>query len=301
MKVLIHYLLWETVQHKCKSFDVNTTLKKCTIADLITLLIPHINILRTQCIECHLLSTLLSVAEIANLLVLNKRNEFTLAIDLNVYSKNQQFRLFDCVKRGKKNSLLQSTSFPFQGASEMSYFDLLQKSIVTNTETINVPIVYLHNNQFLYKLNNAHDLSKSFDYHLHNISQLNTHLKIFFTSNTNRTSISDFNQSQNTPIITHTNIDQSGNQTQDFTQFVNKLIKSDTLHQGHIRSCVRGTHNKDILFFNIGGAYRFCPRIGTHHERNATAILIDTKNLTFCIRCKDPDCNNQSLHWKIIQ
>jgi hypothetical protein len=99
--------------------------------------------LRTRRVECHLLSSCTTVAGIANLLTLNTRNESTLTIDLNVYFTNQQFRLFDCVKRGKNKSLLQSTYFPFKGGSEISYFDLLRTLIVTITNDIDVSIVYL--------------------------------------------------------------------------------------------------------------------------------------------------------------
>ena len=68
------------------------------------------------------------------------------------------------------------------------------------------------------------------------------------------------NFSQTNEII---NIDPSQQEIQRFTSFVEKFIKSDTFHQGHIRSCVRGNLNTDLLFYNIGGEYRFCHYKGT--------------------------------------
>ena len=67
-------------------------------------LTPYVNILRLHCTACHILSNSITTAEIAYLLVLNTQNEFTVAIDLNVYYKNQQFRLFNCAHEKKQTS-----------------------------------------------------------------------------------------------------------------------------------------------------------------------------------------------------
>jgi hypothetical protein len=101
-------------------------------------------------------------------------------------------------------------------------------------------------------------------------------------------------------IIQNT-IDPFQEETQQFTAFVNTLIKSDKAHQGYIRSCVRGNRNTNVLFFNIGGEYRFCTHKGTHHQHNQTAILVDIKNSTYTIRCKDPNCDNTLLLWNKIE
>ncbi|CAF4343459.1 unnamed protein product [Rotaria sp. Silwood2] len=78
-------------------------------------------------------------------------------------------------------------------------------------------------------------------------------------------------------------------------------MMSDQIHQGYIRSCNRGDKNNNILFFNIGGNYRFCPQIRAHHQNNTTAILIDTKKLTYSIRCTDSQCNNKFLTWNMLE
>ncbi len=78
------------------------------------------------------------------------------------------------------------------------------------------------------------------------------------------------------------------------------MITKDNNHIGRIQSCVQGNRNTNKLFFNITGNYRFCPKIGTHHKRNFTAIIIDMSNNTFAIRCKDTQCDNTSLTWHFI-
>ena len=88
---------------------------------------------------------------------------------------------------------------------------------------------------------------------------------------------------------------------QIFTNFVENIITSDPSHQGYIHSCLRGTYNKDLLFFNIAGNYRYCPKRNGHHQRNTVAIMINTKSRTYSIRCKDVDCNNTFLSWKKME
>jgi hypothetical protein len=80
-----------------------------------------------------------------------------------------------------------------------------------------------------------------------------------------------------------------------YIPFINGMITKDKNHVGRIQSCVQGNRNTNKLFFNITGNYHFCPKIGTHHKRNSTAIIIDMSNNTFAIRCKDTQCNNTSL------
>ena len=73
-----------------------------------------------------------------------------------------------------------------------------------------------------------------------------------------------------------------------------------TITFGYIHSCISGTKNNNILFFNISGNYRFCPKKGDHHQNNSVSIIIDTKKLTYAIRCKDVQCDNSVLIWNLI-
>ena len=107
IKNSIHLLLLAVVQHKCTFVNMNYALPRCPISDLIKTLSSYITILRSQCVECYLSIGHISVSQIAHLLIMNKSGTWTLAVDLNVYSNNQQFRLFDCIKMGKNNVLHQ--------------------------------------------------------------------------------------------------------------------------------------------------------------------------------------------------
>ena len=98
INIIIHFFLYSVAQHKCSSFDINFNSQRYTINELINMLTRHINILRTYCVNCTSHNSCISVAEIAHLLVLHKDHQFSTAIDMNVYSRNQQFRLFNCVK-----------------------------------------------------------------------------------------------------------------------------------------------------------------------------------------------------------
>jgi len=175
IKNFIHFLLLTVIQHKCPFFNINFNLKKYTIPDLITFLSPYITVLRIQCNKCYSYTSHINVAEIAHLLVLNKQNQWNLAIDLNVYSRNQPFRLFDCTKRCQNNFLLHSTYFQFNNHSDISYFEISEKSIITyNSKFSSLSILYLDNNQFKLKLNDSNNslsISESTLIILNNISE----------------------------------------------------------------------------------------------------------------------------------
>ncbi|CAF2073359.1 unnamed protein product [Rotaria magnacalcarata] len=167
---------------------------------------------------------------------------------------------------------------------------------------IDIPIIYFKNNQFIHTSTNKTNLLSTIDSNIININKLNIHINTNFTFGTNSTSISNINQLNVSPLtIPAMMIDPTQQKTERLILFVETLIQLDKLHQGYIRSCVRGNRNTDILFYNIEGNYRFCPRKGAHHQRNTIAILIDTKNLTYTIRCKDNNCDNRSLIWKSIE
>lgn len=84
-----------------------------------------------------------------------------------------------------------------------------------------------------------------------------------------------------------------------FIDFVEKRIKSNALHQGDIHSCVQGTYNKNLLFFNINKKYRYCPRRKRHHQSNIVAIIVNTTICTYSIRCKDEECDNTFSHRQV--
>ena len=75
------------------------------------------------------------------------------------------------------------------------------------------------------------------------------------------------------------NLDLSEDDIQIFISFIENIIACDSFHQGCIYPCIRGTYNKNVLFFNIAGNYRYCSKNG-HHQRHTVAIMTNTKNYT---------------------
>ncbi|CAF1292374.1 unnamed protein product [Rotaria sordida] len=268
VRIAINFLLYSIAQHKCSSFSVNFDLQKNTTIDLLLLLTPYINILRKCCTNCKLYGGYVTVSEIAHLLVLNKQNEFTTAVDVNVYSQHQQFRLFDCVKRGKMNPLVRSSNFQFHDYVESSYYEILQKSLITYIHQLNLPIISIKNNQFQWTTMNEINLLETTHKSLLNLNHINRYFNIFYGLNTK--SISDQRPCNLTiESTTYSNINHD-TQVELFRPFVENLIKQDRSHQGYIRSCVRGTYNADMLFFNIGGQYRYCDLLKNYKTLNDT-------------------------------
>lgn len=268
--------------------------------ELVIILTPYIDSLRKCCTNCNLHNSCISVAEVAHLLVRNSDSQVTTAVDMKVYSKNQQFRLFNCVKKNQMNPLVVSNRLPFDNDREFSLTKMLKKSIVTCIEQSNLPIIYLKDDQFLCKNIEKTEIFEKYDNRVLNLNFVNQHIKNFYMCNLKCKSNAQYCNSINNFKTTYINNDHN-EKVQLFMPFVTKLITQDKNHTGYIRSCIQGTTNKDILFFNIGGQYRYCDKKGGHHQRNTTAILIDSKNLTYSIRCKDANCDNTCLIWKKIE
>ena len=297
----MHYSLSLILQHKCSFFNVNFSVHKHDIYDLLKMIEPYIDTLRTNCTHCPLHSDYITVAECTYLIVLNKENQLTTAVDLSVYSNNQQLRLYDCIKINKMNPLRPSIIFPFNDDTDNSYFTLLRKSLITYTETIHTSIIVLEKNQFSNTFSQERNSTPMLINNSINLDIPNDHYNNYFISKSKSINPSKMIKS-NYAIQAHAQIslNSSDQRIQRCILFVTKTITSDSLHQGYIRSSVRGNRNTDILFFNIGGDYRYCPQKGGHHQRNTVAILIDTNNLTYTIRCKDFHCDNTNLLWKSI-
>jgi hypothetical protein len=284
-------------------FNINLLTNQSSISNLIQVLVPHINTLREHCTSCQLIIPYISVADIAHLLIRNKKNEWTIAIDTHVYSKNQQFRLFNCVKYGKNNPLIPSTTYPFDHQSHFLSDDLLRKSLITLIDDDQIPNIYFKNNKFQINtsFNDSPNLINLKAKNFTNIQLINEHIdnSSFLFMYTNSNPIQNFSHSPG--IHNVNNIDLNQQDKEIFITFVERIIKSDPCHQGYIHSCVLGMYNKSLIFFNIAGNYRYCPKKNAHHQSNTVAIIINTKNYTYCIRCKDSDCNNTVLAWKKIQ
>ena len=130
-----------------------------------------------------------------------------------------------------------------------------------------------------------------------------THLLELFTTNhfkpltlTNQLSLT------NNKINTTTSINpiEISEKNTHFTNFVLKIIKQKYHTNGYIQSFKQGNKNQSILFYNIGGSFRFCERLQRHHKSNQTCIIIDTLTHKYQIKCKDPDCKDFKPPWKDI-
>ncbi|CAF3228734.1 unnamed protein product [Rotaria socialis] len=244
----------------------------------------------------------INIAEIAHLLVLNRQNKWTLAIDINVYSRNQQFRLFDCAKHGKTNVLLQSTHHPFSKKSDCSYFQTLEKSVISHIKTISyLQLLSFNTNQDQFSFTESGTSALTTKNKIEVLNSINDHLKYYCIFQNKFTPINKSNSLTTISICKNNHNNFEHETAAKFIPFIENIIKSDAHHQGYIYTCIPGKYNKNLLFFNIGGNYRYCPKKGSHHRNNSIAILLDTKKLIYTIRCKDSECNNNILNWISIQ
>ena len=67
-------------------------------------------------------------------------------IDLHVYSKNQQFRLYRCVKYEKNNPLVLCSHYLFATQKDHTDVDILHHSLITFSTTKHCLIINLHEN-----------------------------------------------------------------------------------------------------------------------------------------------------------
>ncbi|CAF4887899.1 unnamed protein product [Rotaria socialis] len=244
----------------------------------------------------------INIAEIAHLSVLNRQNKWTLAIDINVYSRNQQFRLFDCAKHGKTNVLLQSTHHPFSKKSDCSYFQTLEKSVISHIKTISyLQLLSFNTNQDQFSFTESGTSALTTKNKIEVLNSINDHLKYYCIFQNKFTPINKSNSLTTISICKNNHNNFEHETAAKFIPFIENIIKSDAHHQGYIYTCIPGKYNKNLLFFNIGGNYRYCPKKGSHHRNNSIAILLDTNKLIYTIRCKDSECNNNILNWISIQ
>lgn len=302
IRTIFQILLLAVAKHKCSYFNTNFGLNIISIANILLFLSPHVSVLRSSCSNCWLINEIINVPDVANLIVYNKKKNWSLSVDLFVYSKNQQFRLYDSKKAGSNNSLHTTSDYPFEEIKSHSYFDILRKSIITNVNNIQVPLIVLKNdNLFITELTSQLNISKIEVDNIILKTVNNDHLQIIKHENLNfsktyKKEIDNQSNSQNKIIQT-----RSDTIFNTYIPFVNKIITTDHEHIGKIHSCVQGNRNNNKLFFNISGNYRFCPKIRTHHKRNSTSLIIDISSNNYAIRCKDPQCDNTYLTWYKIE
>lgn len=265
--------------HSCTAYAGLNIDNNISLSDLINLVSIRIDTIKTNCSQCFLLNEHLSASDVAQLFVMKNNMNWTLCIDLHVYRQNQQFRLFDCVKYQSNNPLIVSQQYPFDRTYSHSKFEILSKSIVTHfitNQNLCIP-----KEEIIFR-----------------------RLEIFVAAlSDNRIKLSKSNQNSNRTIFEMSGKrlkHESDEMISYYSRFVKIIIERDSEYQGTIHSIIRGTTNRNLFFFNITGRYKYCPKIKKHHRHNSAAIIIDSLNDTFAIRCKDPDCDNTKLEWTKI-
>ena len=295
IRTMMLHLLYLVIRHKCSHFSMEFQDQNCSLDTLITLLAPHVCQMRVQCSNCLIFSNCVYASDIAHLIVVSKTEKWTLAIDTSVYSKNQQFRLFQCVKSGQNNPLVETNDFPIRIKGNHCFHDILRNSLITNITTCTERLLVQYQNDNFIIINSLAQPGdqialKKFIIMLNKVKDV---LKYSLSS------ASAVSLSTNRAIRLHRADTYASPDL--FTDFVIKLVTSDSNHHGYIRSRLLGSRNPNIIIYNIGGDYRFCPRKGSHHLHNTIAILINMMNNEFAIRCKDNECDNSILIWNKIE
>lgn len=300
IKSILYTTLFAVAKHKCTSFSLSIDPKPNSLSDLISMLSPFVLNLRANCSNCHILNGMITAGDIAHMIVSSKKEQWMLSIDLHVYGKNQQFRLFDSMKMCQNNPLSITQDYPFDQTKSHCYFEILRKSLLTNITGIDSPRIILDNGQ-LFSIKTSSELNQKLidiDINPYRGVQRNSNMRISRQSN-----MPSSNQQETNSVIAslRENSESSNNSiSQNYIPFIINIITQDKDHIGRIHSCIQGTRNTNKLFFNIVGNYRYCPKRRKHHERNCTAIIVDTSNNSYAIRCKDPECDNSLLAWHPI-
>ena len=217
IRVFVHLLLYSTGKHKCSNFDINLNEKKYTTKQLIAITIKaYIDMLRIHCTNFLIYLDFISVSDIAHLLILNTDDQLSLVIDMNVYSKDQQFRLFDCGKKEQMRSLVYCNLSAFNKRNDMSSTDLLRKSIITNIGLMNIPIIYIKNNDT--DMNKISSSPVVFNKNI-DLTNFNIRWNCFYSMNARSISNSYFEYSNIESFIKQIN-DHYDGQVKEFNGFV---------------------------------------------------------------------------------
>ncbi|CAF3537830.1 unnamed protein product [Rotaria socialis] len=250
----------------------------------------------TNFCNCVIPATNITCNNFQKLLFKNSNGFYQWIFDLHVYNKNQQFRLYKATKFGKHNPLLTTSSFSFNGQNERKNEMLIDKTINYDSILSHALISYTVNNTNLLIFSFNENKWSLLDQHENRIVDLTT--KTYFTTLIiSKTSPNETNALKRIPP---TNTTDLANNTDHFKSFITNLITKIYHTNAYIRSCQRGTNNPSLLFYNIGGEFRFCERLQRHHQSNNTCIIVDTSTCKYQIKCKDPDCKNFKPPWKHI-
>ncbi|XP_064566613.1 DNA-directed primase/polymerase protein isoform X2 [Zonotrichia leucophrys gambelii] len=193
------------------------------------------------------------------LIVNDKEGNKQLFVDLGVYTKNRNFRMYKSSKAGK-NVILKI-------AEDNKFIPNCEKD------------VSLEEAYFLSSLICNVGASDDIKVLSSGFSEEERKMSAFLNSKTTRSSRDPMEGYQGSPYP-------------EIDHFVRSLVNKDGL-QGGIRQWSYFSL-KELLIYDISG-YRWCENIGRAHKSNNIMILVDLKNEVWYQKCHDPVCREQNF------
>ncbi|XP_053831316.1 DNA-directed primase/polymerase protein isoform X2 [Vidua macroura] len=192
------------------------------------------------------------------LIVKDKEGNKQLFVDLGVYTKNRNFRMYKSSKAGK-NVILKI-------AEDNKFVPNCEKDV---------------------SLEEAYFLSSL----ICNVGA-NDDIKVLSSGFSEERKMSAFLNSKTTRSIRDPMEGYQGSPYPEIDNFVHSLVNKDGL-QGGIRQWSYFSL-KELLIYDISG-YRWCENIGRAHKSNNIMILVDLKNEVWYQKCHDPVCREQNF------
>jgi hypothetical protein len=252
VKTVIHYMLLAVSQHSCPCFKPMNIAKNISLQSLISQLTPFVQDIRLRCSNCLVWCGFISAADISHLLVNDQRNFPSLSIDLHVYSRNQQIRLYDCVKFESNYPLKTCEQYRFISPMLLSYGDIARKSLITNVSERQLPIIKLASDR--------RGLSCSKQPSPSNENESNQSVDLFEYPGSSLIASYLSDQRQSIQIKGEKIKMQVAFDSTKYSAFINRLINTDVAHLGFIHTIVNGKIRSSKIFYNISGDYRYCPK-----------------------------------------
>ncbi|XP_071412411.1 DNA-directed primase/polymerase protein isoform X2 [Pithys albifrons albifrons] len=193
------------------------------------------------------------------LIVNGKEGDKQLFVDLGVYTKNRNFRMYKSSKAGKNVILKIAEDNNFIPTCEKDVS--LEEAYFLSSLICNVRVS-----------DDTKVLSSGF-------SEEERKMSVFLNSRSTRSSRDSMEGYQGSPYP-------------EIDNFVHSLVNKDEL-QGGIRQW-NYFPLKEILVYDIYG-YRWCENIGRAHKSNNIMILVDLKNEVWYQKCHDPVCREQNF------
>ncbi|XP_071599388.1 DNA-directed primase/polymerase protein [Heliangelus exortis] len=198
-------------------------------------------------------------SEYSYLIINDKEGDKQLFVDLGVYTRNRNFRMYKSSKAGK-NVILKiaedNTFVPNCGAN-----DSLEEAYFLSSLICNIRVG-----------DGTKVLSSGF-------SEEERKMSAFLNSKTTRSNRDSMEGYQESPYP-------------EIDYFVRSLVNKDGV-QGGIRQW-NYFSLEEILVYDISG-YRWCENIGRAHKSNNIMILVDLKKEVWYQKCHDPVCREKNF------